>query len=178
MIDDVIAGGLEAALRRDAYKRSVRAFHRTRGIATQVVTVTQERDGALTLRAGLYVPELARLVGDAVIATPKEYECMGRTRLGSWITDAPAVIAPLVAEAYERDGRPALDRATTPEAIVDLLRHGWLAQALALPAALLLAGRRDEARLALAELIASKPAPPLLAKAHKLARANALGVTS
>lgn len=170
IIDQVIKANLAPTLKSEGFKKTARTFHRASGPAIHVVNVQASQwgssdEGRFTLNLGVYVPELARMLGDAVHEKPKEYQCQARARIGSlmpagsddwWDVSPSTDLAALTREVearYVEFGRPWLEARSSYRDLESLLQGG-----LARAAVALLDGRREDARRRVAGLIAQREA--------------------
>lgn len=163
LIDAVVRAKLASTLKADGFKKSSRTFLRLRGSVAHVLNVQASAwnsgdEGRLTLNLGVYVPELARTLGEAVLEKPKEHQCHARQRIGAlmagggdqWWEVSPSADIDSVANeldtAYRELARAWFESLSTPADLEasPTCRGGDLARA----ALALAAGRpRDAARL-------------------------------
>lgn len=160
LIDATVKARLAATLKADGFKRSARTFQLTREAVIQVLNVQASQsnlgdEGSFTLNLGVYVPDLGRVLGEAVQEKPKEYQCQARQRIGRlmaggedhWWDVSPrtdlAALAEEIDLRYRELARPWFEALATPRALET--SPACLGGDLARAGLALVEGRREDA---------------------------------
>jgi hypothetical protein len=89
LIDEVLKLGLSPLMKAQGFRKAGRDFHRRVGENWHILNVQASQGnvgvaGKFTINLGVYLPAISNLVSaHAPAATPKEYECTVRARIGS-----------------------------------------------------------------------------------------------
>jgi Domain of unknown function (DUF4304) len=204
---DEVQAALRVALKPKGFRKQGRTFNRTTtdGLIqvmnlqmgafdppgyVPIPALSQSFYGSFTVNLGVYVPEVARLLGYERNGIVQEYHCCVRSRLGElgpergdiwWRADQPAQAAHDVLMRLERDGLPFLELFGSRDALLaewknksDRVGTDGTAPRIVLAAILAERGAKDAAHGLLAEQVRDN-APPAHAE-HVRSLATRLGL--